>query len=1021
MGWIRRARALLRRDAVTAEMEEELRYHLAMRAERNAAEGMAADDAERGARRRFGNATLIKEDMREADLLTFVESVARDVRFAARMLAKHPGFTSLAVLALAAGIGVNTAVFTAYRAFLLRPLDGAHPEELYNIYHSRPGHAYDPNISYLDYQAQRESNGSFSGLLAFTGENATLSEAGATPAPARGLGSAVISALGFRMPTLMSTGAQFCTVAVVSDNFFSVLGVGAIRGRVFLQRDAHEFAMRPQILISENYRERRFGGAPILGRTVKLNGAAFSIIGVTPRDFLGTFTTEVPDFWMPIGSEPLLSKGSDLLSNREKQCCTLVGRIGHGVSVAQAQAETEALANRLRGLHAAASEGSRALTIQLAPGSPFQRPEQDPKLKLVIAVTLGSVGLVLLIACANVAGMQLARSAARQREIGVRLSLGASRARLIRQLLTESALLGFAAGGISMALSYWALRFIVVQASVAMPIEWGTFALHIAPDRTIFVYVFLMSLFASVLFGLAPALECSRPDLTSALKEEGARFAWRLGNRRLRDVLMACQVGICLFLLVLAGLLIHSSARALSMQTGYEAKHVLELEVSFPPGLDYAHGKQIAGLRQIATSLRALPGVSGVSFGHSPDNGGLRTARVGADRTLFYTFVQADYFDILDIPLLAGRGFDRQGGSADTVVLSESAARSLWPKGDAIGHSISLDISDQFHLDGEIAPERHGYLIVGVARDTRGVLLDGSDSEKAYLALPPDQLDQTPMLLRARTDPMRPGSRRSDCHPSRRSQRDRSRHHAGRRAEQQPAVCGGALLGTFRQRDRAAGPAAGIGGDLWQCELRSGAADAGSRHSHRSWRESRPSIPDGVERDRASSGGRSADGIDRGRRSRTAHARPAQRCQPRRPSGFPGDYDILPGSRSTGRFRAGTAGFANRPDGGSALRMTRGAASPRNRESRKIPDTIRQTVSSHESHNSCFTDCRDGPGAARRSSLRISDQPIGDGCGAAAALLAQRQYGTQLAPERIPDSRGVEHRRAALLACGHVG
>jgi predicted permease len=360
----------------------------------------------------------------------------------------------------------------------------------------------------------------------------------------------------------------------------------------------------------------------------------------------------------------------------------------------------------------------------------------------------------LLIACANVAGMQLARSEARQREIGVRLSLGASRARLIRQLLTESALLGFAAGGISMALSYWALRFIVVQASVAMPIEWGTFALHIAPDRTIFVYVFLMSLFASVLFGLAPALECSRPDLTSALKEEGARFAWRLGNRRLRDVLMACQVGICLFLLVLAGLLIHSSARALSMQTGYEAKHVLELEVSFPPGLGYAHGKQIAELRQIAASLRSLPGVSGVSFGHSPDNGGLRTARVGADRTLFYTFVQTDYFDILDIPLLAGRGFDRQGGSADTVVLSESAARSLWPKGDAIGHSISLDISDQFHLDGEIAPERHGYLIVGIARDTRGVLLDGSDSEKAYLALPPDQLDQAPMLLRARTDPM---------------------------------------------------------------------------------------------------------------------------------------------------------------------------------------------------------------------------------------------------------------------------
>lgn len=753
MGWIRRARALFHRDALSDEIDEEVRYHLAMREEFNVAHGMPPGAASASARQQFGNTTLLQEDMREADLLTFVESVAHDLRFAARMLAKHPGFTALAVLALSAGIGVNTAVFTAYKAFLLRPLDGAHPDELYNIYHSRPGHAFDPNISYLDFEAQRDHNRSFSGILAFTGGEFALTQAGAAPAPSPGLGSFVISALGFRMPTLLSTGAEFSTAAQVSENFFSVLGVSAIRGRVFLPRDAQDLAVHPQLLISQNYWQRRFAGAPVLGRTVMLNGVAFTIIGITPRDFMGTFTTEVPDFWMPLVSEPLVHHASDLLTNREKDCCVAVGRLAPGVTVARAQAETEALSNRLRALHAPASEGSRPLTVQIAPGSPFQRPQQDPQLKLIVAVTLGSVGLVLLIACANVAGMQLARSAARRREIGVRLSLGASRLRLVRQLLTESALLGLIAGTISMAFSFWALRIIVVQASVAMPIEWGTFALHIEPDRAVFLYVFLVSLFASILFGLAPALESSRPDITSALKEDGARFAWRLGNRRLRDILMACQVGICLFLLVLAALLIHSSARALSLETGYEARHVLELDVNFPAALDYPHNKQFAEIREIAQRLRSLPGVSAVSFGHSPDNGGLRTAKAAPNRTLFYTFVQPDYFQILDIPILAGRGFDHHTAEQDTVVLSESAARLLWPAGDAIGHTLSLDVSDEFHVEGEIVPERHSYQIVGIARDTRGVLLDGSDSDKAYLTLPPDQLDQTPLLLRTRTDP----------------------------------------------------------------------------------------------------------------------------------------------------------------------------------------------------------------------------------------------------------------------------
>jgi hypothetical protein len=379
MGWIRRARAQFRRDALSAEAREELQFHLAMREELNAAEGMPPDEAHAQAQRRFGNATALQESMREADLLTFVESVARDLRFAARMLAKHPGFTALAVVALSAGIGVNTAVFTAYKAFLLRPLDGARPEELFNIYHSRPEHSFDPVFSYADFEGLRDNSRSFSGVLAVTGDEFTVTEAGAAPDAAPSLGSSLIAALGFRLPTLMPGRAEYIKTALVSENFFSVLDVGAVRGRVFLHRDAQDLDRRPQFLISENYWERRFGRAPsILGRTLKVNGVAFTVIGVTPRDFMGTFTTEVPDFWMPLRLEPLVHRGSDLLTNRESPCCTVIGRLAPGVTPAQAQAETDALANRLRILHAPGAEGSRALTILVGPDHPSSGRNQTP-------------------------------------------------------------------------------------------------------------------------------------------------------------------------------------------------------------------------------------------------------------------------------------------------------------------------------------------------------------------------------------------------------------------------------------------------------------------------------------------------------------------------------------------------------------------------------------------------------------------------------------------------------------------
>jgi predicted permease len=765
MGWIRRARALFRRDELSVDLDDELQFHLAMRERLNAAKGMSSSEARSDARIRFGNAALLKEHMREADLLTFAESIGRDLQYAARMLTKHPGFTVLAVLALAVGIGINTAVFTAYKAFILRPLDAENPRELVNFYHTRPEHSYDPDFSYPDFEGQRDRNRSFSGILAVSEDRLAMTEAGSAQNSGQAIGSSLIASLGFRMPTLMGGGAEYVSTALVSENYFSVLGARAFRGRAFLQRDAHELDLNPQVLISANYWQRRFGGdTSILGKSLKLNGVAFAVIGVTPEDFIGTFITGAPDFWLPLRLVPLVHHGSDILNNREKPCCTLFGRLAPGVTLAQAQAETDVVANQLRVLHPPGAEGSKPLTIQLTPGSPFHRQEENPKLKWTVAVMLGAVGLVLLIACANVAGMQLARSAARQREIGVRLSLGASRGRLIRQLLTESALLGLLAGSISVFMAWTTLRLLLVQAAAAMPLGWGTFVLRVEPDLGVFAYVSVISIFASVLFGLAPALDSSRPNLTSALKEEGSHFAFRLGNRRMRDIFMGVQVAVCLFLLVVAALLIHSSSRALDLETGYETKRVVELDVNYPAAFDYTHPKQIAEVRQLTQSLMSLAGVTGVTVGRSPDGGGLRAAKVILDarngaaasssHTLFYTFVLPNYFETLGIPFAAGYAWDEHSGAADSgVVLSESAARSLWPGQNAIGRTITLDISGEFHVDGEVAPRRHPYLVSGVVKETRGVLLDGTDSQQVYLPLPLDRLDEPPILVRTLSNP----------------------------------------------------------------------------------------------------------------------------------------------------------------------------------------------------------------------------------------------------------------------------
>jgi predicted permease len=371
---------------------------------------------------------------------------------------------------------------------------------------------------------------------------------------------------------------------------------------------------------------------------------------------------------------------------------------------------------------------------------------------------MGAAALVLLIACANVASLQLARSAARQREIGIRLSVGAGRGRVIQQLLTESAVLGVLSGAASMLAAWWALHLLMIEISTSLPTEWGNIALHVQPDGYVFLYVFSVSLVAGVLFGLAPALESSRPDLSSALKDAGARFGLHISNTRLRDLLVGTQVAISLLLLISAGLLIRGSIRGTVLNPGYETKSVIWMDLNFPPGFNFNHARQLADVRQLREKTRNLTGVQSVTSGNAPDSGGLRTAALSLSgakppalnpRTLFYSYVAANYLQTLGIPLLSGHSFGQDTVSpARVAILSESAAAQLWPGLNPIGRTFILDATNQFHGSNELIPDGNSYEVIGVAEDTGGITPGGGDAIKAYLPLPSDRIDQYSLLVR---------------------------------------------------------------------------------------------------------------------------------------------------------------------------------------------------------------------------------------------------------------------------------
>jgi len=760
MMWLQQ---LFSRRRLYNELSEEMHQHLEEKIEELVATGMTRKEATATARCEFGNVTLIEEDSRAIWRWPKMEGLFADLRYGVRVLRKNPGFTCVAVLTLALGIAVNTTVFTAFDALFLRPRPVKDPDRLAAIFRTTPGEPRG-RFSYPDYIYYRDNSRSFSDLSLFaTGMAVTSSDLSATSPEAA---PRIAGAVGFQLPQLLQGSAQPVMCFFVSGNYFPMLGATPLLGRILLPEDDRP-SSPPVALMSGNFWQRQFHSDPrIVGSILHLNGVGVKVIGVTPVDYLATVSF-VPDLWVPIPAEIALGATTRQdLENRLVIAGFPMGRLKPGTTLSDAQAELGVLAEQLRTQY---PEAERNMTVDIVSGR-NNLAALDSDARPVVIAALSAVALLLLIACANVASLLLARAVVRRKEIAVRLALGAGRRRLLRQLLTESILLGILAGALGLPLAGWALHLLVIEIAAALPSFGGTIALEVTPDIRIFAFTLFVSCAAGMAFGLAPAFEASKADVNSALKEEGSAFGHHLSRSRLRGLLIAGQIAACLVLLISSALLLRGSERALKIDPGYNAQSVAYLEMYNPKNLHYSQSRLLQLNRDLIEGIVSLPGVRSVSQASRAPVGGIRwvpVARAGptsvppptgvsATPTAGYSYVTPNYFDTLGIPIVRGRTFTPReaDGQAPVVVISEATAHRFWPGEDPIGKLLRIGSEKgSMSFPGERAPFLASSEVIGIARDVRSMDLRKLDESYLYLPLSQSRQWTSTLLVRADGNP----------------------------------------------------------------------------------------------------------------------------------------------------------------------------------------------------------------------------------------------------------------------------
>ena len=640
-------------------------------------------------------------------------SPLHDLRYSLRALITHRTFTLAALLTLALGIGINTSIFTLLYSVAFRPLPVKDADRVVNVYQildgefSRQVEGNVALLSYPEYVNYRDRVAGLSGLAASADVKLYLG----------------------------GNNVERINGLMVSDNYFSLLGGGSALGRTFFDKECQTPLQCPVAVLSYSFWQRRFGSdASVVGTSVTLNRHRFTVIGVAARDFRGAEMT-VPDVWIPVTMQPAIMPDNKFLDVANCSWLTVVGRLKDGVSLPQVQAEMQLVAAQMDHDYP-----GRRTTVNVMPGSYLNFPEVRDEGTPVAILVMAAVGLVLLIACANVSNLMLARAGARRKEIAVRLALGASRWRLIRLLLTESLLLAVMGGVVGLLLA------VVLPPILFTAIPEVGLDVDFKPDATVFVYMFLVSLITGVVFGLAPAIESTKPNLTDALKS--TRSGTRVGRTRLRSLLVIGQVAVSLVLLIGAGLLVRGLQRAQSTELGFDKKNLLVMSMDLTTqGYDEARTATLYA--QLAERLKALPVIKSVSLAEVAPFSGARETAIDIDEgsvgvssvSVGANLVSAEYLQTLGIPLRRGRLFteeDERSGESP-VIVSQAMANRFWPGTDPIGKRFR---------DGGTS-----HTIVGVVDDISSKQVGRVDGPLFYTTAGLNKLSGLSFVLRTNGDP----------------------------------------------------------------------------------------------------------------------------------------------------------------------------------------------------------------------------------------------------------------------------
>lgn len=658
----------------------------------------------------------------------------RDLRYSLRSLLKRPGFTFVVVATLALGIGVNAALFSVFN-LLLSPLPVKEPESIVRLMFEE-GASRSGLFSFSDYAYIRDHSQSFSDVIAvFEEERFLLGENRPNHDPEEILGN------------------------FVSENYFATLGGSTQLGRFFTIEENSVPGRDAVVVLSHGFWQRRFGSdAQLVGSSIKLNGKPFTVIGITHPEFVG-LRREMPDIWLPLAMRGAMS--TDRFENialekrnwyggRDFPWLSIFARLRPGRTAPEARTEMNVMLGQLD--TQSSTEPKKTIAVDLINELNF-----PIEAWMFIAMVLGATGLILLIACLNIANMQLARAITRQREIGVRLCLGASRWRLIRQLVIESLLLSVVGGIAGVLLAWWSLNLFLSVVFVRYGgEEMLRVSIDLTPDWRVLTYSFGLALLSGIAFGLVPALRATRPDLIGVVKSEGGTATGRSARSRLSSALVVAQVSICFVLLIPAGLLLRSVQLNLATNPGYEAKNLLSVDYSVElSGYDAERAKMFQ--QQLMTRLAALPGVKSLSLDRVYNESGIITLldHGGAGPKQFSNVpveqIPSTFLDTIGTPLVLGRAFTADEVNAHTpvIIVSESTARSLWPGENALGKLLRIEEPVR---DGGTKSIFTSAQVVGVARDNQIYSSGATPPLRVYIpGAKPGQMDTT-VLVRTTTD-----------------------------------------------------------------------------------------------------------------------------------------------------------------------------------------------------------------------------------------------------------------------------